>query len=532
MLRALRLPLLAALLLALPVRAAAQEPFDVVIENGRVVDGTGSPWYRADVGIRDGRIVRVGLLSGAEAARRIDASGMVVAPGFIDPHSHAVGRLFEVPTAENYLTQGITTVVSGNDGSSPFPVGAYLDSVARVRVSPNVALFVGHGTIRREVMGTAQREPTAAELERMRQMVAQGMREGALGLSTGLAYVPGSYARTEEVIDLARVAARHGGIYISHMRDEGAGVLNSVRETIRIGEEAGIPVQMTHHKVGGRKQFGQSVQSIELMREARSRGVDITFDQYPYTASSTGLDFIFPRWSMAQDGLSGYLANAADRARVKEGMLAFIDERFGDDPSRVQLVSCEFDPSLAGKTLADLLRAAGRPLSGGEMAELVIELHGKGDCAAIFHSYDEGDVERFLQSALGMIGSDGSLAVPGVGAPHPRAYGTYPRVLGRYVRERGVLSLEEAVRKMTSFPASRLGLHDRGLIREGMAADVVVFDPERIIDRATYTDPHRYSEGVEYVLVGGTPVVDRGRHTGARPGRALTGDGARAGSGR
>jgi dihydroorotase/N-acyl-D-amino-acid deacylase len=495
----------------------------VIITGGRVVDGTGLPYFHADVGIRDGRIARVGRLGGASATRRIEVAGLVVAPGFIDPHSHAVGNLFKIPTAEGYMLQGITTVVDGNDGSSPFPIGAFLDSVATMHVSPNFALFVGHGTLRRRVMGTVQREPTAAELEEMKRLVAQGMREGALGLSTGLAYIPGSYAATEEVIELSKIAAEYGGIYISHMRDEGGKLLDSVRETIRIGEEAKIPVQMTHHKVGGRKQFGQSVQSLELMREARARGVDITFDQYPYTASSTGLALIFPRWALADDRLSEHLADPQQRTRVKEGMLAFIDERFGDDPSKVQLVSCDFDTSLAGKNLAELLRAAGRPLTQSEIAELVIELQERGGCRAIFHAYDEPDVERFLQSAYGMIGSDGSLTQPGDGSPHPRAYGSYPRVLGRYVRERGVISLEEAIRKMTAFPAARLGLQDRGLIREGMAADVVIFDPERIIDRATFTDPHQYSEGVEYVLVNGELVIERGRHTGARPGRVLYG---------
>jgi N-acyl-D-aspartate/D-glutamate deacylase len=385
-------------------------------------------------------------------------------------------------------------------------------------------MFVGHGTVRRRVMGTANRAPTADELERMKELVAQGMSEGALGLSTGLAYVPGQYARTEEVIELSKVAARHGGVYISHMRDEGGGVLNSVRETIRIGEEAGIPVQMTHHKVGGRKQFGQSVQSIQLMREARARGVDVTFDQYPYTASSTGLGLIFPAWAHADGKLAERLGDPAQRARIKEGMLAFIDERFGDDPSKIQLVRCDADAAYAGKTIADLLRAEGKPLTQSATADKIIELELKGGCGTIFHAYDEGDVVRFLQSDYGMIGSDGALSAPGDGSsPHPRAYGTYPRVLGRYVREQGVLSLESAVRKMTSFPAQRLGLQDRGLLREGMVADIAVFDPRTVGDRATFEQPHQYSVGVLYVLVDGQLVVERGAHTGARPGRVLYG---------
>jgi dihydroorotase/N-acyl-D-amino-acid deacylase len=501
------------------------ESYDVVIDGGMIVDGTGNPYFRADVGIRGGTIARIGRLGNAAAGRRIDATGLVVAPGFIDPHTHARGRIFEMPLAESYLLQGITTVIDGNDGGSPLPIGEFLDSLARHRISPNFALYVGHGTIRRAVMGMADREPTADELERMKPLVARGMEEGALGLSTGLAYAPGYYAETEEIIALARMAAAYGGIYISHMRNEAETVLESVRETIRIGKEAAIPVQMTHHKVGGHRQFGQSAQSIELMTEARSRGVDITFDQYPYTASSTGISFLIPRWAHADGRIQENLRDTSARARIKESVLEFIEGRFNNDASKIQLVSCRFDQSLAGKTIADLLKDAGDPLTPEAAAEKVIELQENGGCGAIFHSFAEPDVERLLQSEYGMIGSDGSLTPVGEGSPHPRAYGTYPRVLGRYVRERRILSLEAAVRKMTSFPAQRLGLNGRGLIREGMIADIVVLDPKTIADRATFVEPHQYSVGVRYVMIHGELAIDEGRHTGARPGRVLYGPG-------
>mgnify|MGYP001591329468 CR=1 FL=1 len=507
--------------------SAQPEAFDLIIAGGRVVDGTGSPWFRADVGITADRIRRIGDLTGAAAARRIDATGLVVAPGFIDPHVHARERLFELPTAEGYLLQGLTTVVDGNDGSSPLPLGAYLDKAAAAHFTPNLALFVGHGTIRDAVMGSANRYPTTAELDRMKVLVDAAMRDGAIGLSTGLAYIPGTFAATDELIALASTARERGGIYISHMRDEGGKVLDSVREIIRIGEAARIPVQISHHKVGGRQQFGQSVQSLALIDAARKRGVDVTFDQYPYTASQTGLSLIFPRWALADDKLKEHLAAPASRREVKAGMLEFIDERFGDDPARIQLVRCGFDPALSGKTLADLLKAANQPFTQSAMADMVIELQLKGGCSAIFHAYDEPDVERFMKSPFGMIGSDGSLTKPGDGAPHPRAFGTYPRVLARYVGERQVISLEEAVRKMTSFPAARLGFSDRGLLREGLAADVTVFDPATIADRSTFTDPHHYSEGVRYVVVNGTVAVSDGVHTGARPGRVLRGPGWR-----
>ena len=509
-----------------PQARQAAEAFDLVIAGGRVVDGGGGPWFTADVGIRGDRIARIGDLRGASATTRVDATGLVVAPGFIDPHVHARERIFELATAEGYLLQGLTTVVDGNDGSSPLPLGAWLDQLAAATMSPNVASFVGQGTVREAVMGTANRKASAAEIVKMQALVADAMRDGALGLSTGLAYVPGAYTPTDEIVALATTAREGGGIYISHMRDEGGGVLDSVRETIAIGERARIAVQISHHKVGGRRQFGQSVQSLELIAAARARGVDVTFDQYPYTASQTVLTLIFPRWALADDKLNERLANAGTRKEIRSGMLAFIDERFGDDPARIQLVRCGHDPALAGKTIADLLKAAGQPLTQLATADMVIDLQLKGGCSAIFHAYDEPDVERFLQSPFGMVGSDGSLTKLGDGAPHPRAFGTFPRVLGHYVRDRKVVSLEEAVRKMTSFPAARLGLQDRGLLKAGLAADVTVFDPATIADRATFTDPHHYSVGVRYVVVNGQVAVKNGAHTGARAGRVLRGPGA------
>lgn len=511
----------------LHARQTSAPTFDVLITGGRVVDGTGAAWFLADVGVRGDRIAAIGELHSATATTRIDATGLTVAPGFIDPHVHARERIFTIPTAEGYLLQGLTTVVDGNDGSSPLPIAPWFDQVQATTVSPNVALFVGQGTVRESVMGTANRKATPAEIVKMQTLVAQAMREGAMGLSTGLAYVPGTFTPTDEIVALARTAREHGGIYISHMRDEGGGVLDSVKETIAIGEGAKIPVQMSHHKVGGRKQFGQSVQSLELIAAARARGVDVTFDQYPYTASQTGLSLIFPRWALADDKLNERLASAGQRREIKTGMLSFIDERFGDDPSRIQLVRCAHDPALAGTTIKDLLVAAKQPLTQSSMADMVIELQLKGGCSAIFHAYDEPDVERFMQSPFGMIGSDGSLTKPGDGAPHPRAFGTYPRVLGRYVRERKILTLEDAVRKMTSFPAARLGLGDRGVLKSGLAADITVFDAATIADKATFTDPHHYSEGVRYVLVNGQLTVEKGLHTGLRAGRVLRGPGAR-----
>lgn len=524
----IRVPALASVItaisLALPLCGQDETPYDVVISGGKIVDGSGNPWFFGDVGIRGSVIAAVGRLDRATANRRIDARGLVVAPGFIDPHVHgSVTRGIEAP---NFLMQGVTTLVTGNDGSSPFPIGRALGEATDNRMSPNVALWVGHGTIRRRVMGSEDRSPTPEELRQMEQLVAKAMEEGALGLSTGLAYVPGTYSRTEEVIQLSRVAARYGGVYISHMRDEMGGVLDSVRETIRIGEGAGIPVQMTHHKVGGIPQFGQSVESIEMMTEARARGVDITFDQYPYTASATGVTILFPTWAMAGGGLNERLRDPETRGQIREDLLKSIGVRLGDQPSRLQFSSLRMDRTMDGKNLADLLRKHGEPVTAEAAADMLIEVQLNGGASGIYHSYDEVDVQRFMQSTFGMIGSDGTIREQDGGAfTHPRAFGAYARVLGRYVRELGVLTLEEAVRKMSWFPARRMGFHERGMIRAGMAADIAVFDPETIADRSTFTDPTVYAVGVKHVLVNGTLVIDDGAHTGARPGKVLYGPG-------
>ena len=505
--------------------------FDVIIRGGQVVDGTGNPWVRADVAVRGDRIARIGRLPGAAAERVIDAEGLVVTPGFIDPHTHAVRGIFEVPTADNYLLQGVTTLTEGNDGASPWPIGEHLARIAETRISPNWAVFAGQGTIRRRVMGSDDREPTPDELDRMRGLVARAMEEGAFGLSTGLFYVPGSFTGTDEVIALAAVAARYGGIYISHMRDEALRLLDSVRETIRIGEEAGIPVQMTHHKVIGRDMWGASVESLGLVDAARARGIDITIDQYPYAASQTSITAVVPQWAQAggERELIARLRDAEARRRIREEIVYRIEhDRGGGDPANIVIGLCPWDPSLEGQSLADILAGHGREATSVNAADLVMEIVERGGARAIYHAMDEADVDRIMQHPATAIGSDGGVSVFGASMPHPREYGTFARVLGRYVRERGVLTLEEAVRKMSGATAQRLGLQDRGLLREGFFADVAVFDAARIVDRATFEQPHQYAEGVAYVLVNGELVVDGGKHAGARPGRVLYGPGYRA----
>jgi dihydroorotase/N-acyl-D-amino-acid deacylase len=529
MMRAL-LVLLVLIAPAPPVEAQDAQSFDLILRGGRVIDGTGNPWVSADIGVRGDRIARIGDLTDAVARRDIDATGLVVAPGFIDPHTHAVRGIFDVPTADNYLLQGVTTLTEGNDGSSPLPIGAHLARITETAISPNWAVFVGQGTIRGEVIGADDREPNPDELDRMRALVAEAMEEGALGLSTGLFYVPGSFTSTDEVIELSKVAATHGGIYISHMRDEAQRLLESVRETIRIGEEAGLPVQMTHHKVISRDMWGQSVESLALVDRARARGIDITMDQYPYTASQTSIVALVPQWAQAggRDELVARLEDPETRRRIKGDIVYRIEhDRGGGDPKNVVIGLCEWDRSLEGKSLAAILTDRAVDATMANAADLVMEIIARGGARAIYHAMDEADVERIMQHPATAVGSDGGVSVFGQSVPHPREYGTFARVLGRYVRERGVLSLEEAVRKMSGATAQRLGLQDRGLLREGLFADIAVFDPATIRDTATFSEPHQFAEGVEYVLVNGTLVVDGGRHTGARPGRALYGPGRR-----
>ena len=518
------LGLVACFLVATPATASE---YDLVLRNARVVDGTGAPWFRADVALNGDTIAAVGPSLGGTGRREIDVGGQVVAPGFIDLHTHARRGIFEVPTADNYVLQGVTTLFEGQDGDSPLPIDELLTRVAALPPAVNFATFVGHGSVRDAVLGREDRLPTAEELARMIAIVEESMHDGAFGLSTGLFYVPGAFARTEEVVELARAAGRLGGIHISHMRDEAAGVLESVGETIAIGERGGLPTQITHHKIIGRAGWGRSAETLRLVEAARARGVDVTIDQYPYTASSTSFSAaLFPSWALegGRERMSERLSDPTSRARIRDEVIGKIrNERGGGDASRLQVAACPHDPSLDGKNLAEILRERGKEPTVEGAADLAIEIVEGGRAIGIFHAIAEEDVERILASPFTMVASDGGIPIFGQGAPHPRSYGTFVRVLGVYVRERGILSLEDAVRKMTSLPASRVGLLDRGIVRPGMKADLAVFDPATVRDRATFAEPHAYAEGVRYVFVNGILVVDEGRLSGLRPGRVLRG---------
>lgn len=513
------LVLSAALVTPLP----AQQPYDFLLKGGTVVDGSGAPRFTADVAIRRDRIARVDSAGiPADQARTVlDVKGLVVAPGFIDNHAHVATSIHRYPLAENFVRQGITTILASlHSGDQPWPLDGYM---ADLKVAPNVGFFAGHSWTREQVLGLANRAPTPAELDRMKALVDQSMRQGALGLSTGLLYVPANYAKTEEIIELAKVAARYGGIYVTHMRDEGPGLIQSVEETIRIAREAGLPAHINHHKAVGAAQFGWSRRTLAMIDSARAAGLDVTHDLYPYTASSTGSSILFPQWSLegGRDAFAGRMADPATRARVESEMRAIFRERAGETLASIQFRVLRSDPRYNGKTLADLVRDRGLPNTVESGIRTVIELQLAGGFSAIYHSMDEEDVKRILAHPLSMIETDGDPVGLGEGYPHPRSYGAFPRVLARYVRELKVITLEEAIKKMTSAPAQRIGQRERGLIRSGMYADVVVFDPEFIQDLATYTDPHRYSVGVVHLLVNGVPVIRNGALTGERPGRVL-----------
>jgi dihydroorotase/N-acyl-D-amino-acid deacylase len=522
------LPALGLFLIVAVITSRAQTPaFDLVIKNGRIIDGTGSPWYRGDVAVRGDAIARIAPRIDAPATRVVDAGGKVIAPGFIDIHTHARRNIFDVPTADNYVRQGVTTLIEGPDGSSPLPLRPFLDRVAGAHITPNFALFIGQGSIRDEVMGPVDRRATPAELDKMRTLVQLGMEDGAFGLSSGLFYVPGTFTPTAEVVELAKVAGRMGGIYISHMRDEASRVQDSVRETIEIGEKGGLPTQVTHHKIIGKANWGKSVDTLRLVDEARARGVDATIDQYPYTASSTSIQAaLLPAWALegGRQSLLKRMGTASTRSEIRTEIVRLIkEERGGGDPQNVQIANCGWDKALAGKRLGDVTKGRGLEPTVENAADTVLWIVEQGGCSGIFHAINEDDLQRILKHPATMIGSDGEIPIFGQASPHPRSYGTFVRVLGRYVRDLKVITLEDAVRKMSSYPAQRIGLADRGVLREGLKADLAVFDPNTVRDLATFEQPHQYGEGVTLVVVNGQVVFDSGKMTAARPGRVIYG---------
>lgn len=514
--------------------------YDLLIRNARIVDGTGSPWYRGDLGIRGDEIAAIGRRIDALSTRTIDAGDHVVAPGFIDIHVHAFGGaglpatplpIVEVPTADNYIRQGVTTLITGPDGFSPIPLEPVLALVAKTGTVPNIGTFAGHGSIRETAFGRVNRPPAPDELERMRALAREAMLHGAFGLSTGLFYVPATFSKTDEIVELAKVAGQHGGMHISHMRDEELDIEASVRETIAIGERGGLPTQVTHHKTIGKTSWGKTADTLRMIDDARRRGVDVTVDLYPYTASATSISAaLMPTWAQAgtRDDVLERLRDLEMRRKILAATLQILlNGRGGGDARNVMVSRCDWNADFAGKRLDEVARMRGKPESIEDAADTALWLVENGDCGGIYFAISEDDIQRVLRHPASMVASDGQVVVFGRANPHPRSYGTFARVLGRYVRELNVLTLEDAIRKMSSYPAQRLGLRDRGVLRERMKADMVVFDPAAIRDLSTFERPHQYAQGVSLVIVNGQVAFENGTITAARPGRVLYGAGHR-----
>lgn len=510
--------------------------YDLLITNGTLVDGTGKPAYRADIAITQNRIARIDKrIDPREARKVIDAQGLTVAPGFVDVHTHAEG-VFNQPEAENFVRMGVTTIVTGNCGSSALDIGKFLDTIKLHPTTVNVATLIAHGTIRAQVMGNAEREPNAQELQRMETFVERGMKDGALGLSTGLIYLPGAYAKTDEIVSLARVAARYKGIYATHMRNEGDGVFDSLNEAISIGEQAQIPVEVSHLKILSPKLWGQTDRALKLLADARKRGVRVTADQYLYTASSTSLDTLVPYWLRGNGMEQGtvQLEDKATRERAVNEMLDSLRKKGLKDYSYAVIASYPANTKYNGRSIADIANGStansNAANSGSEdalrkQADLILEMYEAGGASMVFHSISEQDVQTIVRDPFVMFGSDSAVRRFGEGVPHPRGYGNAARLLGRYVRELKLVALEDAVRRMTQLPVQTFKLGARGELREGFAADIVIFDARTISDRATFDKPHQYPVGINRVIVGGQEIFADGKLTGARPGVAVRGTG-------
>jgi N-acyl-D-amino-acid deacylase len=542
-----------ALHLAVTESGSSDPPaYDLLIRHGKIIDGSGNPWYHGDLAIRGQRIVALGQVPPGPAKCTIDAKGLVVAPGFIDIHSHSDFTLLEDGAAQSKIRQGVTTEVLGeSDSAGPrlgklppakievngktlrwTTLGEYFDTVEKAGVSTNVASFVGLGTVWKCVMGNSHARPTADQLGEMKKLVEDAMKQGAAGLSCMLAMPPGSLATTDEIVELCKVAARHGGIFVAHIRHEGTGVLEAIKEVIDIGRRAGIQVEILHIKIADQRLWGKMSAIVELIDQARQQGVNVQANVYPYTRGHNNLASIIPPWAH-EGGTRAMLDRLKDprlrdrlKKEIRDGLPGWYNHytAVGGDWSRMLLTG---NASYAGLTMDRLLAQRTKPKPAADLLDAYFDflVEEGGSVPTIYEHHTEKDMTLALRQPWCGIGSDGlAYSIEGPlrrGHPHPRSFGTFPRVLGVYVRQLGLLRLEDAVRKMTSMNAQKLGLPDRGLLHTGKVADITVFDPERVIDRATYEQPFRYSEGVEYVVVNGTLVLDRGKHTGARPGVAL-----------
>jgi len=513
--------------LLFPIFSFGQTKVDILLRNGKIIDGTGNSWFYGDVAILNGKIISVGNVGTVSANKTIDATGLIIAPGFIDVHTHLEGDEAKTPTANNFILDGVTTCITGNCGSSEKDISTYFSFIDSLKLSINVGVLIGHNDVRKAVMGRASRLPSEAELQQMEGIVEKAMKDGAMGLSTGLIYIPGTYSQTSEVMRLAKVAARYKGLYATHMRNEGDSVTQAIAEALNIGKEAGMPVEISHFKLSGQQNWGRSTQTLAMVKQARLDGVEVTIDQYPYTASSTSLSTLIPDRMLAdgQDSIVARFNNPDIRKQAIKEMLQSLHKRKLKHFSYAVVAYFKADTTLNGKSIEEINLIRGKKHNETAEANTILDMMQQGGSSAVFHGMGEWDVKNIMQYPFNMFASDASIRDYKVGMPHPRGYGTNARVLGHYVREEKTISLEEAIRRMTSLPAQKFKLKDRGMIKEGMAADIVIFDEKTVTDKSTFADPHQYSQGFSTVIVNGRLVVENGVHNGTRSGVCLKGPG-------
>ncbi len=507
---------------------AAPAAYDSIIRDARIIDGTGAPWYRGDVAVSRGQIAAMGRLdANATAPLVIDAHDRYVAPGFIDVHTHCEGDFKDQPEAQNFIRMGVTTVVTGNCGGSYVNLHDSFTSLTETKLGVNVASLIGHNSVRRRVMGNASRDPSTTELLEMRQLVSKAMDDGAIGMSTGLIYTPGTYSKTPEIVALATEAAKAGGIYVSHMRNEASKVTEAIDEALTIGVQAKIPVHISHFKISSPKRHGESTITLGMVKAARDAGQDVTVDQYAYTASSTGMSSMMPDYAVAgtRDEIHARLTDPTTRSLIAAEIIESYKSSGRPNVDHAKVASFSPDPSVNGKSILEIARLWKQDDSWQAQADVILDMMTSGGASMVFHSMDEHDVQNIMSYPDTMIASDSSVRTFGKGVPHPRGYGNNARVLGLYTRDLKVLRLEDAIRKMTSLPARTMRITDRGVLRPGMAADLVVFDLENVRDPATFRQPHAYAEGFDYVFVNGRVIISEGQMTDERGGVVLYGPG-------
>lgn len=513
--------------LVFPGRLYAQQTADILIQHGKIIDGTGNPWFYGDVAVSNGKIIAVGKLANWQALKTINAAGLVVAPGFIDVHTHIEDDEIKNPLANNFIYDGVTTVITGNCGSSHVDIKKYLEFIDSLHLSVNVATLIGHNNVREAAMGKANRSPSPGELNVMEALVEKAMQDGAVGFSTGLIYTPGSYAKSGEIIAMAKVAAKYNGIYTTHMRNESDSVAYAVEEALDVAKQANISLEISHFKVGGQQNWGRSKQTLAMIIKARELGLDVTIDQYPYTASSTSLSTMLPDWVLADgdDSLKARLQKKDVVKQISAYMLAKLHARKLYHYSYAVVAYYQADTTLNGKSIETINLLKKRKHNAEDETKTIIEMIMKGGAGMVFHGMSEADVKYIMQYPFNMPASDASIREFGKGAPHPRGYGTNARILGKYVREEKIISLEEAVRRMTSLPAQKFHFQNRGLLLAGYAADIAIFDADKVTDLSTFERPHQYSAGFKYILVNGKLTMENTVHTGARNGQVLYGQG-------